>query len=126
MGNDKLKWQFLDAAQDGDLKQLKILIDIVEDINCTTDDNWTALLEASVHGPELTRLLLSKGANPNIASNRGFTPLMRAAGHGNIEVVKLLLKSGANINLRDINRKTAYDLALEGRYRDTAALIAKS
>jgi hypothetical protein len=38
---------------------------------------------AAVAGPETVRLLLDRGADPNLASNRGATPLMMAAAAAN-------------------------------------------
>ncbi len=81
--------------------------------------------------PEILRILLENGANPNIASNRGATALMHAAvkgyeasiklleaagakhdynkddallmsaGYGTTQIVDALLEAGANPNVRD-------------------------
>src|SRR5439155_27117275 len=45
-------------------------------------------------------LLLQKGADPNLARESGKAPLMTAARLGQVDVVKLLLDRGANINAR--------------------------
>jgi len=42
------------------------------------------------------RVLLAVGTEPDAADGRGRTPLMRAAGWGRLEVAKLLLQHGAN------------------------------
>lgn len=42
--------------------------------------------------------LLAEGANVNAASIVGVTPLIGAAGIGNNDIVKALLKAGANVN----------------------------
>jgi ankyrin repeat protein len=42
--------------------------------------------------------LLDAGANPNAAQMSGLTPLMIAAGTGNVNVVKALLAHGADVN----------------------------
>ena len=49
----------------------------------------------------MVKLLLSKGANPNIARENGETPLMTAARLGQVEVMQLLLNRGADPNARD-------------------------
>ncbi|CAE7162951.1 Tnni3k [Symbiodinium pilosum] len=57
--------------------------------------------------------LLDLGADVNIASKTGRTPLMSAAGNGLEEVCKLLVEQGdADIMAADEGGKTAYDLAL--------------
>lgn len=50
---------------------------------------------------QIVRYLISKGADVNIADNRGATPLHRCASKGNISVLKLLLDSGAHLDPKD-------------------------
>ncbi len=45
---------------------------------------------------DLVRFLLDKGANPNLVGSRGWTPILEAAHQGHPEVVKLLLRRGAD------------------------------
>jgi len=125
MNKDELNWQLLEAAAENEVSQVKLLLDSGADIDCTTDDGWTPLVEAVLHGPELTRLLLSRGANPNIASVHGYTALHRAAGHGNVEVVQLLLDAGADTSAQDEAGQTAHDMAMHGVYLDAEELIAR-
>lgn len=51
---------------------------------------------------EAARLLLELGADPNVQSNDGETSLMMACENGCIEMVKLLLKYNAKLNLVDV------------------------
>lgn len=68
------------------------------------------------------KLLIAHGANVDLPTARGITPLMAAAGNGSagldtrgrykteaqaIAAVELLVQSGANINARDLNGQTA-------------------
>ena len=71
------------------------------------------LHEASHKGyPAIVILLLAAGANVDKQEDYdGWTPLIMAANNGKIEVVKELLKAGANKKLKDNDGKTAYDLA---------------
>lgn len=48
-------------------------------------------------------MLLDNGANPTLGDKRGLTVLHYAARFGFIDIVKLLIKYGADINLRDNN-----------------------
>jgi ankyrin repeat protein len=79
------------AALYGDAYGVRMLFNNGADANTRNDAGATALLWA-VDSPEVTRLLLEHGANPNIRSADGLTPLSLAAGHlGSVDVLKLLL-----------------------------------
>ena len=65
-------------------------------------------------------LLLAAGANVDKQADNGSTPLILAAINGRIEVVKELLKAGANKKLKSNDGKTAYDMG----YRNTAEIKA--
>ncbi len=54
----------------------------------------TALMVAAT--ADIAQELLNAGAEVNTADEHGRTPLMRAAGVGRVDVVKLLLESGAD------------------------------
>lgn len=41
---------------------------------------------------------LLKGADPNCKDDKGYTPLIRAAGEGYVTIVEALIKSGANVD----------------------------
>ncbi len=41
---------------------------------------------------------LSKGADPNCKDDKGYTPLIRAAGEGYVAIVEALIKSGADVD----------------------------
>lgn len=83
---------------------------------------------------ELVRLLLSHGADPNIASSQNETALMQAAGYAwidgyskqwktnveRLEVVKLLVELGGNVNAADDFGITA--LMSAGNYGDSTII----
>ena len=58
-----------------------------------------------------TEGLLTKGANINGRDKLGRTPLMLAAMADRVQIVSLLLSRGANMDLQDNDRLTAYDHA---------------
>ena len=77
-------------------------------------------------GRDLVNLLVERGANPNQqqhfgasgfggAGDRGLTPLLVAAGTGNIEVVKLLLAHGANPRLATADGRGPIIMAVNSR-----------
>src|SRR5262245_44869028 len=85
-------------------------------------------------GLAIVRLLLERGANPNMqlffrpanvrgaTNTRGSTPLIRAATNADMEVVKLLLEHSADANLNMADRQTAVMAALAGRAPEAQAL----
>jgi len=133
----------------GDMDHLdfiKLLIDKGADVNARVKDStetrtvftnqWldengaTAFLRASQSGDvTLMRLLLAHGADPNINTVLGVTPLHVAAGIGwvegityewgekeNVEAVKLLLDLGADVNVQaDTGRTALHGAAHKGR-----------
>ena len=68
------------AARQGDLESARLLLDSGANVNARTVDGLTALLVATVRGhTTLAKLLLEKGADPNVA-NSGFAAIHWAAG----------------------------------------------
>jgi hypothetical protein len=67
-------------------------------------DQQSPLERAAVLGQrdEVARLLAG-GADPRERTNRGFTALGLAAREGRVEVIELLVRAGADPNLRDTN-----------------------
>lgn len=73
----------------------------------------------------ITQLLIDAGAEVNVEQHGGWTPLHEAAAHGNDDLVRLLLEKGADKNAQSSNGKTAADLAMDGNYVETAALLIR-
>ncbi len=64
--------------------------------------------------PEMARLLLQHGANPNLAGNDRDTPLLDAAEEGDASMVNLFLTAGANVNQTGKDGATALFLTVIG------------
>ncbi|WP_456490117.1 ankyrin repeat domain-containing protein [Marinobacter nauticus] len=77
-------------------------------------ERWSGLLGAvSANRPEAVRLLLARGADPDIQEyENGQTALMMAVRNRNPELVRLLLSAGADPELVNKAGKSARDLAL--------------
>ncbi len=71
---------------------------------------WT-MEEIHNKEPEIARLLLGAGADPNAADPDGLTPLMFAAGQGRLELVQVLLAGGADVEARTAEDITAWQVA---------------
>jgi ankyrin repeat protein len=85
----------------------------------------TALLYAATGPfPETVKILLDKGADPNIVdAGEHFTPLMHAAAEGNMEVVRILLQSGADPSLTDLDNDDAEAFARQAGHVEVAELL---
>jgi ankyrin repeat protein len=53
------------------------------------------------------REMIANGANVNIRFEDDITPLIAAAGQGNIEIVRVLVEAGADVNALDADFETA-------------------
>lgn len=100
----------------------------------------TPLLRAAKAGDlEAMKLLLAHGANPNLPTATGITPLMAAAGNGSagldtrgryktqaqaVEAVNVLLASGVDVNGRDHNGQTALYGAAQWGWNDLVKTLA--
>jgi len=51
---------------------------------------------------------------------------MRAAAHGRVEVARILIDAGANVNARDSHGETALMRAAQMGYAETAKLLIES
>lgn len=67
--------------------------------------------------------LLEAGAPTDHAPVDALTPSMWAAGQGHLETVKPLLAKGADQTLKDARGLTAWDMAMEAKHPDIAALL---
>jgi ankyrin repeat protein len=81
---------------------------ITIDIN-SLDEKGDSFLHHSVikQNYEIAEYLLIKGANPNIQSSNGETPITQACRKGNILFVKLLLQYGGNPDIYDNSNDSA-------------------
>lgn len=66
----------------------------------------------------IVQILLDHGADPKYVDRRGNTLLHGAVEKGSFDMVKTLINAGVDINLKNIFKKTALDLARE-KYQDT-------
>ena len=72
------------------------------------------------------RLLLSRGADPNIPDSALGTPLMLAAGKGQLSLLRRLIEAKANVNAQDSDGWTALHLAAGGGDADCSEILLRA
>lgn len=106
---------FIDAAFDDKQKIVELYLAAGLDINSRDESNRTVLFAATTteKNYELPMMLLSRGADPNLASESGRTPLMTAIKYGlhdsinswrtpeSVQLINALLDKGADVNAQD-------------------------
>jgi ankyrin repeat protein len=109
--NDKIADKFTDAAQKGNLEQIKSMLanGVNIDIEPSRHKGWTALMSASTFGKtEVVKYLIFKGANVKVKLEKGETTLIQAAQNDKpTETVKALIKAGVEINAQTNEGLTA-------------------
>ena len=113
------------ASYVGCLDITKWLVEQGHDVNMINKYEGTALGAAS-RRPEIVRYLLSKGANPNLTKEGGWTPLMYAANNGNVESLQLLLDAGADLTIVNSRGWNALQVAKEYKQKEAQKLIKKA
>ena len=100
------------AARTGDLKAIKHYIEAGGDVNALDNGfQLSAMSWGALHGQtEIVQLLIESGAEVNIKSGDGATPLHSAAFFGRTDVAKLLLENGANPQARNNDGATPVDV----------------
>ncbi len=86
-----------EAAETGDVARIQAILDAPVDIDAVDAVGRTALMLATLNAKEsAVELLLSHGANPNIADAQGRTPLTVARALRQPEIAAALERAGAN------------------------------
>ena len=97
------------ASFDGKLEAAQCLLDRGADVNARVFNDATALCLVALRdgdNVDFARMLLRRGARIEGPDNDLWTPLHRAVRRNNIQLVRLLLEHGADINARDKLGKT--------------------
>jgi ankyrin repeat protein len=112
--DDDGRTPLIHAAIDNRLEVARLLLDSGADVDAQDAMGDSALhYAAQEHHSEMASLLIGHGARVDAEDNHGNTPLWRAVFHsrGRGELIRLVLKAGADQNHRNKKGKTPLDLA---------------
>jgi uncharacterized protein len=114
----------LDAAQRGDIKKLRGLLETGANLETKNRDGDTPLILAARKGhTSAAELLLNAGASLQAANNAGDTPMLAAAMAGHLRMIELFLPKEAETKIANKAGDTALILAIQHRHRDVAKLL---
>lgn len=108
------------------LEICRILIGGNANVNATNHEGQTVLrrlFERQGGHDDVCSLLISSGADPNIADVDGETPLHLAARNGTTNDCRLLVARGADLHARDRNGRTPLHMAAECGQASVCSLL---
>jgi TPR repeat protein len=115
------------AAERGDVAQVRSLLTLGVDAQATDEGGKTALINAAWRGyGRVVEVMLEFGADPDFTDQNGLSALSWAALNGHTQVVEGLVAAGANINRRDNFGMTALMRAAWNGHRDTVAALVEA
>jgi ankyrin repeat protein len=80
----------------------------------------------STNNTTIAKVLLEKGANPNVVTRAGETPLLQASRKGTLSMVKLLISYGANPDIYDENNDSPLLWAAYYGHLDTTIFLVEN
>ncbi|KAL8677199.1 MAG: hypothetical protein Q9224_007214, partial [Gallowayella concinna] len=92
-------------------------------VSCLNERGWSALHYASVHEGDALSVLINHGVAVNQLTRGGDTALSMASVRGCVRNMRLLLKSGANLEFRDRYAYTPLCLAVVYQHQDALQLL---
>lgn len=114
------------SSLNGNISKMKLSLALGADANeseCEAANCWTPLVAAvAANHPEAVQVLLERGADVNKKLKRGQTALMIASYHGDTEMVRLLISSGADVNV-DCEGDTALAWARQKNHGEIVSLL---
>ena len=104
-----LENRLMQASINGETSKVKEILEYNVKVDVRDSMGATPLMMAALQNHyDIVKLLLNKGANPNIATNKdGWTALIWAGRNRHYQIMKLLIERGANVNATSENGITA-------------------
>ncbi|WHQ43995.1 ankyrin repeat domain-containing protein [Alcaligenes faecalis] len=123
---------YLVAGAEGRLEILRMTLENGADLRSVNRYGGTALIPAAEHGyVDVVRLLLAAGVDPNHVNYLGWTALHEAivlsdGGAEHQEVLRLLIKAGADVNLPDRQGVLPLSLARQRSQTEMAHILEQA
>ena len=116
----------ISACIDGNIDEVKKIIEAGGSVKKSNRDGWTPLYIASCNGHlDVVKILIALGGLVNKANKDGWTPIWIASCNGHLEIVKVLIKAGGLVNLADNYFRTPlYIASCNGHLEIVKVLIA--
>jgi len=119
------------AVTSGNIKVVEIALDnSPEDLSNQYDaTGWTPILRCVIVGEsvDVLKVMLHRGCNPNaIDKSNSKNCLMAAATMGKTEMVRELIDSGADPTFKNLNGKTALDIAVGFEFKEMAMMLEEA
>ncbi|XP_038648930.1 ankyrin repeat domain-containing protein 53 [Scyliorhinus canicula] len=120
------------AARNGRLECLKVLVeDYNMDVNLANPKGWSPIhlilnKECQFRALKCLKYLLSIGADPNVQTNDGLTPLHQAAEVGLLNCIIALVEAGADVMVPDSSGHRPHQLAKIWCHRGCARYLANA
>ncbi len=120
---------YLYAGAEGRTEILKMTLAAGADLKSTNRYGGTALIPAAHHGhPETVKVLLATAIDKDHVNRLGWTALLEAVilGDGSptyVEIVRLLVDAGANVNIADRERVSPLQHAKRRGFAEMARIL---
>lgn len=115
------------AAFDNQFELVKLLVESGADVNNLSKAETPIFGAVWSGNPEIVEYLIKEGVGGSIdyGCEKGWSPLHRAARKGYLDIVKLLIQAGADVNSIDNEGATPLDHAADFRFSDVAIFLIK-
>lgn len=117
------------AASRGDVQAVEKLIAAGTDVNRQLGLPSNSVLNRAIESgkPDVVKMVLQAGADPNAKGETGMTPLMIATFVGNASVIDVLLAHQADPSLAEDRRKdTALLIAINRGHKEAVSTLLKA
>jgi uncharacterized protein len=89
------------------------------------DNDFNLIVSADKSDIANVQMLIKRGANVNVTTTDGVTPLMYAVQNGNLEMVKMLVEDSADIDKKPVSGTTALIVAAKQNFYEIAEYLVK-